>query len=221
MSEFSKLKKDEVVGVADDLKAELATKNEEIDLLKTDFQKQMEEMKQMIATMASNQQAPKQQYGLQKEPTVDLTCYLLGKNSISIDKETVVQFESCGSVEDLTVSEIKALIKFGKNKSLFSDGLLVIEDEEANSALKVKPRRVMTDEYIVSVFTLEQKEFLEELKVITNNKSSSPATHSFIYRSAYLYGKGKIQGMSKDLSDTFKDYFGKGIADVFIDDDIL
>jgi len=221
MSEFSKLKKDDVVSVADDLTIELATKNEEIDLLKTDFQKQMEEMKQMIADMASSQKAPKQQFGLQKEPTLDVTCYLLGRNNISIDKETVVQFESCGSVEDLTHSEIKALLKFGKNKSLFSDGLLVIEDKEASSALKVKPRRIMTDDYIISVFNLENKEFLEELKVITNNKSSSPATHSFVYRSAYLYGKGEIKGLGKELADTFKDYLGKGIADVYIDDDIL
>jgi hypothetical protein len=222
MSDINKLKKEEVVGLAESLQAELEQKNSELESVKNDFNSQMEEMKKMIASIMENNAKPKEQkITTDEEPTVTVTCYLLGKNHISLDKESTVLFECCGSEEELTYAEVKDMIKFGKNKSLFSDGLLVLNEQEAYDKFKIKPRKKMTDEYIASVFGLSVSDFLMEVDTITNNKTSNPATHSFVYRSAYLYKKGLIRGLTKDISDTFKDYFGKNISDIYIDDDIL
>jgi hypothetical protein len=212
-----KLKKEEVLDIALEQSKALAEKDKEIVDIKNDFQKQLDDMKAMMLMMTSmNNNSQKD-----VEPTVELKCYLLGKNTFHLDKETSIKFEYCGAEETLTHAEVKSLIKFAKNKKLFSDGLLVFENKEDYDVFKVKPRRVMTDEYIIDLYTKTDSEFLSELDAITSSKTSDASMHSFVYRSAYLYKKEKLKGITHSVMEAFSAYFGKSLQDIYIDDEIL
>jgi len=186
-------------------------KIEEQDKQQSDLIEQMEAMQKMLIVMQSKTipNANKNE-----EYTYTVMSNLSGKNSISLDKESTVDFDEHGSQEELTIGEVKSMIKFSRNKKLFTFGILYFEEEEAYDKFKVKVKRVLNDEFLLGLFKMDKTEFLSELKTATQNKQVGAAVHTIIFRLAYLYKDGQIKNISKDLMDAFKEFFGISLFDV-------
>jgi hypothetical protein len=180
--------------------------------LQSDLTEQMEAMQKMLIGMQANQNAPATTKN--EETTYTVMSNLSGKNSISLDRESTIDFDGHGSSEELTIGEVKAMIKFSRNKKLFVNGILYFEEEEAYDKFKVKVKRILNDEFLLGLFDMEKAEFLSELKTATQNKQVGAAVHTIIFRLAYLYKDGQIKNVSKDLMDAFKDFFGVSLFDV-------
>jgi len=220
MANLNNYKKDELIELlkekdleSDSLKKIVEESEKKQKEKESEFQKQMEEMKSMMLALQSQQMSKGQE-----TDSDDVTIYsnMIGKNSISIDRESAIVFTDIGAYETISFSEAKSLIRFANNKNLFTSGLLVFENEEDYKRFKIKPRKLLTDDYIIGLFELSTDKFVEELKEITNNKTDSPATHTIIYRIGLLYQKGMIRNITMDTQEAFRDYFGVALLDLNI-----
>jgi len=187
------------------------SKIKEQDQAQKEMAKQIEDMQKMLIAMQAQSSSNKSK---NEEPTFTVVSNLSGKNNISMDKDSTVEFNGHGSEEELTVAEIKAMVKFSKNKALFTNGILYFEEDEAYSTFKIKPTRILKDEFLLGLFELDSKTFLSELATATQNRNYGVAVHTIVYRMAYLYKDGQINNISKEIMDAFKEFFGISLFDI-------
>ena len=196
------------------LKQEQAEK----DALFAEQMKQMKEMQTMLMQLQSNALASTAQNdkkGL--EEMVAVKSYLIGKHSVNIDKDSWITFGYTGAIEDLSVNDVKSMVKYRKNKELFINGIFIFEDEEDYKTFRIKPRRQLTDEYIIDLFKKEEvKDFLVELKDVTESKKIPSVMHNLVFRAGLLYKQGRLVNPSYDIMEAFKQYFGIGLLELNI-----
>jgi len=220
--------KKEIKDILDTVDEEKNLLQNEVEKLKEEqnekealFSQQMEQMKEMqkmlmqlqANALANNNQNDKK--GL--EEMVAVKSYLIGKHSVNIDKDSWITFGHTGAVEDISVSDVKSMVKNIKNKELFINGILVFEDEEDYKAFRIKPRRQLTDEYIINLFKKKDvKEFTVELSSVTEGKKIPSVMHNLVFRAGLLYKQGKLINPTYETMEAFKTYFGVGLLELNI-----
>lgn len=178
------------------------------------FMQQMQQMQIMMQQMQMNNQV--QQPLSTIEETVTLISHVVGKTSISIDGTSAnhVTFAHSESEEDVTVGDVQTLLKIGNNKKLFANGIIEFADEKNYSRFKIKPKKILTNDYIKDLFQLGRKDMLIELKDITNNKKNDIVVHNILYRAGILYKREELGQVSYEAMETFKEFFGYGILEL-------
>jgi len=199
-----------------ELSEQVAKLSEENKKKEETFEDQMKSMQAMILQLQNAQiQTQQNKPSRRVEETIAIKSYLIGKTSISIDREgSYVTYGYTGAVEDVTITNTQSLINFGKNKQLFINGLLCFEDEENYNFFKIKPRTILTDEYIIDSFKKDDKEFAVEIKRITDNKKIPSVVHNFTHRAGLLYKEGKLTDVKYTTMEIFKNFFGYGLLEL-------
>lgn len=216
MANIQALKKDELVELAKGQEEKI----NELETMKLEFQKQLDEMKAMMLMQMKAQTAPLEKVVESKlDRDVYLVSYMYGKQNISVDKEVSIHFSDFGDSQPVSYTDAKLILKNQANRNLFLMGALVFEDKEDYSEFKIKHNTLLTEEFIVSLYNMNYQTYIETVKNVTENKTLGTAVHTIIYISAKLFKLGKIKNINADTMNAFKDFFGKTIMDVQLYDE--
>lgn len=215
MANMQTLKKDELVELA----KEQEQKINELETMKSEFQKQLDEMKAMMLMQMQAQIKPTEVVENKQERDVYLTSYMYGKQNISVDKETTIHFNDFGDSQPVSYTDVKMILKNQANRNLFLMGALAFEDENDYSEFKIKHNTLLTEEFILSLYNMSYADYTETVKRITENKTLGTAVHTINFMSAKLFKHGKIKNINIETMNAFKDFFGKTIMDVHLYDE--
>lgn len=222
MLEESKAKNLELEGSQEELTKKIEEVQTESTEKENNFSSQMEEMKNMILQMQMTQMQSQTQQSVEThrvgmEETIAIRSNMIGPNHISIDRDSTHFFPEMGEIEDVLISDLQSILKFKNNKKLFVNGLLEFEDHDNYSVFRIKPRKILTDDYIIDLFLNKSKvEFIKELKAVTMDKKINSVVHNITHRAGLLYMHGKLSGVTWEIMDAFKTFFGIGLMELNI-----
>jgi len=217
--EYIEIQEAEAQLAQEELNAEIEDaklKNKETTEAISTQKSEIEELKTMMLQMQANQSNNVKSNHRDEEDTILVKSNLIEGVTLMIDKETPFRFNKFGRAEAMSVKDIHSLLKFNNNRTLFIDGLIMFEEEDNYDRFNIKPRRLLTDEYVTSLFEMSPHEFREELDIATLNKTNLITQHHIVYKSGLLYQTGKIKGVSGLMMDEFESYFGVSIRNLNI-----
>lgn len=216
MSNLKTMKKDELLEMLEQTLKEKEQAELKANEQEQKFSSELENLKKMMEGLQTQSQ-PQVVVNNNEGGYVTIVSNLIGKNHINIDKDSTIFFPEAGQEEAVTVEECHSLLRFRNNKRLFVSGLLQFAEQEDYARFKIKPRRLLTDEYIIGLFGLSGEDFVKEVKEITENKTNDAVLHTLIHRMGLLYYRNKIEKISHEIMETFHEFFGVRLTDLNIE----
>lgn len=178
-------------------KQEIQTEN---DLLKKQLQDMQSQMTSIMGMIENKNQ------GSNINDRFNLVSNMLGENGIVI-KNKDYMFNDYDDSVNLGITEVSEFINNEKLRKLLIAGVFHFKEKEVYDKFGLTADRKLDTEYYVNLLKKSEKEVIDEISYITENKGWDALVHIMSYRIADLIKRKKVNidvGMIKALDEFFK-----------------
>ena len=147
--------------------------------------------------------------------TVSVKCLELNGLELSSPNRDVIVTLPYDTWVDCDDSELSAILKKINNRTLFEDGICILEKEEDYQRFKLKRKTIIDMDEIVEVLDSgDEQKIRKKFNSLTNDNKKMSVAHLLLYSIVGKSLDGELNRLPRASVETIESYFGIRLRDV-------